>query len=64
MELHYLGNGEKNDSAPSIDRIDSFKGYTKSNIGVLCWKCNYRKTDLSLTDLNNLINYINKKNNV
>lgn len=64
MELHYLGNGEKNDNAPSIDRVDSVKGYTKNNIGVLCWKCNYRKTDLSLTDLNNLINYINKKQNV
>lgn len=60
MDLQYLGNGEKNDSAPSIDRIDSKKGYLKNNIGVICWKCNYRKTDLSLMDLQNLINYVQK----
>lgn len=60
MDLSYLGNGEKNDNAPSIDRVDSSKGYLKDNIGVICWKCNYRKTDLSLTDLKNLINYVQK----
>lgn len=60
MDLRYLGNGERNDNAPSIDRVDSSKGYLKDNIGVICWKCNYRKTDLSLTDLQNLINYVQK----
>ena len=34
--------------APSIDRIDSKKGYVPGNVMFVCWGVNYMKQDLSL----------------
>lgn len=49
-----------NPNVPSIDRVNNHKGYTRSNIAVICWECNYRKTDLSLEDLEMMVAYIKK----
>ncbi|MBM0235894.1 hypothetical protein JNW88_00130 [Micromonospora sp. ATA32] len=44
--------------APSIDRVNNDKGYVRSNIAVICWECNFRKTDLTLADLQMFAKYI------
>lgn len=49
-----------NFSSPSIDRVDNSKGYSKNNIGIICWQCNQRKTDLALKDLDMFRRYIEK----
>lgn len=49
-----------NPNSPSVDRVNNHKGYTKSNIAIICWECNYRKTDLSIEDLEMMIAYIKK----
>lgn len=53
-----------NPDAPSIDRVDNHKGYTRENIAVICWGCNYRKNDLSKDDLVMFLNYIERCGNV
>ena len=41
-------DGKRNLYAPSIDRIDSRKGYVPGNIMFVCWGVNYMKQDMSL----------------
>jgi hypothetical protein len=38
--LEKAKGGRAGDNSPSIDRIDSTKGYTKNNIIVISWKAN------------------------
>ncbi len=47
-----------NPDAPSIDRVNNAKGYTRENIAVICWECNFRKTDLTLDDFRMFIKYV------
>lgn len=49
-----------NYAAPSIDRVNNQKGYTRENIAVICWQCNHRKTNLTLSDLEMFSRYIKK----
>ena len=35
----------------SVDRVDSTKGYTKSNIVLCCWAVNNIKQDLTVEEL-------------
>lgn len=62
LELEYADRETRrfrsNPAAPSIDRVNNRKGYTRSNIAVICWECNFRKTDLTLEDLAMLRKYI------
>lgn len=46
------------DNSPSIDRIDSAKGYTRDNIQVISWKANRIKGAASLQDLEMLVAYL------
>lgn len=46
------------DNSPSIDRIDSTKGYTRDNIQVISWKANRIKGTASLQDLEMLVAYL------
>lgn len=49
-----------NPDAPSIDRVDNRKGYTRDNIAVICWECNFRKTNLTIDDMEMFIRYIRR----
>ncbi len=44
--------------APSIDRIDSSKGYTKSNCQVVLWGINQAKSEMSMTEFKKFINLV------
>ena len=46
--VYKQGKGKRNLYAPSIDRIDSRKGYVPGNIMFVCWAVNGMKQDLSL----------------
>jgi hypothetical protein len=48
------------DSSPSIDRIDSNRGYTVDNIQIISWKANQIKRNASLEELILLVNYLNQ----
>lgn len=52
IELDYSVSGGKNpDASPSIDRIDTSKGYTKDNVWVISNKANRMKNDGSREEL-------------
>lgn len=53
-----------NPAAPSIDRVNNAKGYARNNIAVICWTCNYRKTNLTLDDLAMFERYIRRHGDV
>lgn len=39
------------DSSPSLDRIDTKKGYVKGNVEVVSWRANRLKSDMSLAEV-------------
>lgn len=45
-------------SSPSLDRIDSTKGYTLNNCQVISNKANKLKNDATLQELKDLVNYL------
>lgn len=49
-----------NPDSPSVDRVNNQKGYTRSNIAIICWECNFRKTDLTIDDIEMMLAYIKK----
>ena len=52
IELKYTGGKCGGyDNSPSLDRIDSSKGYVKGNIWVISWKANRLKNDASIDEL-------------
>jgi hypothetical protein len=46
----YVGKSSRHPHSPSIDRINSSKGYTKDNCWLVCWAFNTAKADFSLKD--------------
>mgnify|MGYP003427267864 CR=1 FL=1 len=56
------GDGKSNSNSPSLDRIDSTKGYVKGNVWVISKRANTAKSDLSLTELELLVT--NLKNRI
>lgn len=49
--VHQTGHGSRRDGSPSLDRIDSSKGYVKGNIIVCSWRANFLKSDATLNEL-------------
>ncbi len=48
---HVTGLGKRRPGSPSLDRIDSSKGYTKDNIIVCSWRANFLKCDGTLEEM-------------
>lgn len=59
------GQGIHTFNSPSIDRIDSSKGYIKGNIRIISLRANMMKNDASLSELEsfcaNILKYINNE---
>lgn len=59
LELTW-GEGTK-DNKPSLDRIDSSKGYIKGNVQVLSWRANNLKSDGKLEEFIKLVEFMSGK---
>lgn len=55
IKLVFDNTGGFQDSSPSIDRIDSAKGYTPDNIIITSWRANRIKTDATIEELEKVI---------
>jgi hypothetical protein len=57
-----VGKGRKDinllDASPSIDRIDSSKGYTKDNVQVISFRANNLKKDATAGEIQALVDYV------
>ena len=49
--------GRPTDNSISVDRIDSNKGYTKDNIIVVSWRANFLKSNSSLEEMKQLVEF-------
>ena len=49
------GEGAKTQDSPSLDRIDSSKGYTKDNVWVISWRANEMKNRYTYEELSALV---------
>jgi hypothetical protein len=57
FKLEWNGGGFR-ETSPSVDRIDSTKGYTKDNVQIISWKANRIKGYASIEDLEILLSYL------
>jgi hypothetical protein len=55
------GIGAPHDGNPSIDRIDSDKGYVRGNVWVISWRANRLKNDATLEELKRLVKGLEEK---
>jgi hypothetical protein len=46
-----IANGYRLDNSPSIDRVDSSKGYIRGNIKIISWRANKIKSDATADEL-------------
>ena len=53
-----VSNKRMNPNSPSLDRIDSTRGYEKDNICVISTRANILKRDATLDELENLTNWL------
>lgn len=53
-----FGDAGFREKSPSIDRIDSSKGYTKDNIQIISWKANRLKSSATTEDLEILLAFL------
>jgi len=60
IKLNLENKGRMQDDSPSIDRIDSSKGYIPGNICVISWRANRMKGDASPLELQALLAYISR----
>jgi hypothetical protein len=63
FEMNYLNSdpGRGRDYGPSLDRIDSNKGYELHNVQVISWRANRIKNDSTPEELRMLADYMEKK---
>ena len=52
------GTRQERDKSPSIDRIDSTKGYVKDNCQIISWKANRIKCNFTLEDLQTVVDFL------
>ena len=49
---------KERDSSPSVDRIDTTKGYIKGNVRVISFRANACKADMTIEDIERLYLYV------
>lgn len=53
-----IGHGARADGSPSIDRIDTRRGYVAGNVRVISWRANRLKNDATLAELRAIVRYV------
>ena len=56
-----IGIGKPHDGSPSLDRLDSKKGYVKGNVFVISWRANRVKYDATIDELRAVIRYMEER---
>ena len=56
--------GAKCHDAASIDRVDNDLDYCSDNIAVICLECNTKKGNLTVADINMILDYMGRFSNV
>lgn len=51
LDIGFKEDKKFNDNSPSMDRVNSLKGYTQDNVAILCWRCNKHKQDANAEEL-------------
>lgn len=54
----FLVGGKRTDNSPSVDRVDSTRGYTKDNVRIISWRANKLKQDASLEEVEKILSYM------
>ncbi len=50
----------RNPNSPSIDRIDSTKGYTPDNIVIVSWRANHLKNNGTLEEMTKIVKWLKR----
>ena len=58
--LEFSEKGKSNPVAPSIDKIVPTLGYTQGNVAIICNRMNRLKSDATLHELSQLVNYVRR----
>lgn len=58
LVINKPGTGKCHTFTPSVDRVDSSKGYTPDNIRIISLKANRMKGDMSIEDVERLLKYM------
>lgn len=62
LNYAYSGTGkEPLYNGPSLDRVDTLKGYVAGNVEIICWRCNALKRDSTLKELEQIVQYMRKR---
>ena len=66
IELNYSwsGNGPKDDAKATIDKVIPSLGYVLGNVFVISWRANKLKSNMTVDELEKIMNYIKEKTNV
>lgn len=56
--------GQKHQDGPTVDRVDNRETYTRTNIQIICLKCNTLKSTLTIQELKIITNYVEKYSHV
>lgn len=58
LDIGFKEDRKFHDNSPSMDRVDSTKGYTKDNVAILCWRCNKHKQDATSEELRMIADFM------
>jgi len=58
LDIGYKKDKKFNDNSPSMDRVNPKLGYTKSNVAILCWRCNKHKQDATANELRMIADFM------
>jgi hypothetical protein len=59
-ELQFSEEGKRNPTAPSLDKIIPSLGYTQGNVAIIGHRMNALKSDMTLEELNQLVDYVRR----
>jgi len=63
LDIGFKEDNKFNDNSPSMDRVDSNKGYEKNNVAILCWRCNKHKQDSTAEELRMIAKFMDNWGN-
>lgn len=63
LDISFKNDKKFNDNSPSMDRVNSRRGYLKDNVAIICWRCNKHKQGASAKELRMIADYIDSWGN-